>query len=103
MNYYSCFTITDDFCLNKTSEDKVLKIITKIEISKAAGIDRLSRLFLRDVAEILSRSISEICYLSISRGFFSDTCKTNTCLQKYEKRQTLPTTDLFLYFQPFMR
>ena len=27
INYYSSFTITDDFCLDKTSEDRVLKII----------------------------------------------------------------------------
>ena len=27
INYYSSFTIADDFCLNKTSENKVLKII----------------------------------------------------------------------------
>ena len=40
INYFS-FTITDDFCLNKTSEDKVLKIIKKIDISKTASIDRL--------------------------------------------------------------
>ena len=25
INYYSSFTIADDFCLNKTSENKVLK------------------------------------------------------------------------------
>ena len=47
INYYSSFTITADFCLNKTSENKVLKIILKIEISKAAGIDRCSRRFLQ--------------------------------------------------------
>lgn len=29
LNYYSSFTITNDFCLNITSEDKVLKIIKK--------------------------------------------------------------------------
>ena len=27
INYYSSFTIADDFSLNKTSENKVLKII----------------------------------------------------------------------------
>ena len=42
INYYSSFAIADDFSLNKTSENKVLKIILKIEISKAAGIDKLS-------------------------------------------------------------
>ena len=39
-NYYSSFIITDDFCLNKTLQGKVLKIIKNIVISKAAGIDR---------------------------------------------------------------
>ena len=58
--YYLCFTIADDFCLNKASEGKVLKMIRKIKISKAASTDRLFRLFLRDGAETLSRPISEI-------------------------------------------
>ena len=31
-SYYSSFTITYDFCLNKTSKDKALKIILKIDI-----------------------------------------------------------------------
>ena len=26
-NYYSSFIVTDDFCLNNTSEDKILQII----------------------------------------------------------------------------
>ena len=29
INYYSSFTITNDFCLKKTSENKVSKIISK--------------------------------------------------------------------------
>ena len=51
INYYSSFTIAVDFCLNKTSEKTVLKIILKIEISKAVGIDKLSGRFLRDAVE----------------------------------------------------
>ena len=31
IRYYSSFTISDDFCLSNTSEEKVLKIITNIE------------------------------------------------------------------------
>ena len=42
---YNNFTITDDFCLNKTSEDKVLKIIKKIDIFKTVSTERLSRRF----------------------------------------------------------
>ena len=51
-NYYFSLTIIDHFFLNKTSENKVLKIIKNIEISKAADTDRVSRGFLRDRAEI---------------------------------------------------
>ena len=31
IRYYSSFTISDDFCLSNTSEEKVLKIMTNIE------------------------------------------------------------------------
>ena len=94
INYYSSFTIADDFSLNKTSENKVLKIILKIEISKAAGIDKLSGRFLRDAAEILSRTISEIWNLSISRGVFPDACKIAKLKPIYKKGKK---TDLFNY------
>ena len=46
-----------------------------IEISKAAGIDKLSGMFLKDGAEILSKPITEICNLSISHGIFPNACK----------------------------
>ena len=66
-NYYSSFIITNDFRLNNTSEDKVLKIIYKTEISKASNNDRHSGRFFRDEAEVSSRPTSEICNLSICR------------------------------------
>lgn len=37
-----------------------------IEISKATGIDKLPGRYLKDGAEVLSKSISEICNFSIS-------------------------------------
>ena len=43
-----------------------------IEISKAAGTDKLPGRFLKNGAEILSKHISEICNLSISHGIFSN-------------------------------
>ena len=98
VNYYSSFTIADDFSLNKISENKVLKRILKIEMSKAVGIDKLSGRFLRDAAEILSRPICEICNLSITRGVFPDACKIEKLKPIHKK-----TTDLFLYFQSFLR
>ena len=49
IGYYSGFTISVDFCLNNTSEEKVLKIMTNIESSKAAGIGRSSGRLLKVV------------------------------------------------------
>ena len=72
INNYSSFTIADDFCLNKTSGSKVLKNDLQNKISKAAGIDRLPGLFLRDGDEILFILISKTCILSISCGVFPD-------------------------------
>ena len=46
-----------------------------IEIAKASGIDKLPGRFLKDGAKILSKSISEICSLSISHGIFPNACK----------------------------
>ena len=46
-----------------------------IEISKAAGIDKLPGRFPKDGADILSKPISEICNLSISHGIFPNACK----------------------------
>ena len=75
IRYYSSFAISADFCLSNTSEEKDLKIMTNIESSKAAGVDKLSGRFLNDGANILSKPISALCNLSISQGVFSNACK----------------------------
>ena len=46
---------SDDFCLNNTSEEKVLKIRTNVEDSKAAGVVRLSGSFLKDGTNISAK------------------------------------------------
>ena len=75
IRYYSSFTISDDFCLSNTSEEKVLKIMKNIENSKAAGVDKLSCWFLKDGPNILTKPISALCNLSISQGVFPNACK----------------------------
>ena len=67
--------ISDDFCLSNTSEEKVLKIMTNIEISKATGVDKLPGRFLKDGPNILAKPISTLCNLSISQGVFANACK----------------------------
>ena len=49
--------------------------MTNIEISKAAGVDKLSSRFLKDGANILAKPISTFCNLSVSQGVFPDACK----------------------------
>ena len=75
VRYYSSFMISDDFCLSNTFEEKVLKIMTDTESSKAAGVDKLSGRFLKDGANILAKPISTLCNLSISQGVFPNACK----------------------------
>ena len=66
--------ISDDFCLSKTCEEKVLKIMKNIESSKAASVDKLSGRFLKDDTNILGKPISALCNLSISQSLPS-ACK----------------------------
>ena len=70
IRYYSSFMISNDFCLSNTSEEKVLKIMTNIERSKAPGVYKLSGRFLKDHANILAKPISALCNLSISQVVF---------------------------------
>ena len=58
--------ISDNFCLNNNSEEKVLKIMTNIESSKDARVYKLSGRFLKDGVNILAKPISALCNLSIS-------------------------------------
>ena len=63
---HSNFAIHEVFHIKSTSEEKVFKIMKNIEISKATSIDKLPGRYLKDGAEVLSKSISEICNFSIS-------------------------------------
>ena len=75
--YYSNFDIPEVFHIKSTSEEKVFKIMENIDISKAAGIDNLLGRFLKDGAEILSKPISKLCNLSISRRIFPNASKVS--------------------------
>ena len=56
-------------------EKKILDVLQFIDISKAAGIDKNSERFLKDVANILAKPIAIICNISIFSGIFSSDCK----------------------------
>ena len=75
LSYYSSFTISDYFCLSNTPEEKVLKIMRNIESSKSVGVGKLSGRFLKDGVNILEKTISAICNLSVSQGVYQSACK----------------------------
>ena len=58
-HYYKNIERKDNFNLNLTTEKKILKVLQFIDISKAAGIDKISGRFLKDNANILAKSYSK--------------------------------------------
>ena len=94
IRYYSSFTIVDQFCLSDTFKEKLLKIITNTESSKAPGVDRLSVRFSKYGANMLAKPISALCNNSVSQGVFAKSWKLAKLkpFLKNEKKLIFPTT-----------
>ena len=58
--YYSHLGLTQKFELLPTEKDYILKILRDINTSKAAGIDRLPRRFLKDGVNALAKPVTDI-------------------------------------------
>ena len=82
--YYKNIELKDNFNPNLTTERKVLEGLQFIDISKAAGIDKISGRFLKDGANILVKPIARICDISISSGLFPSDCKTTKLKSSYK-------------------
>ena len=65
--YYKRFLNTQNqkFTFSPTLEDEILKLLTDTNPQKVAGIDNLSRRFLKDGAVVLALPISKQCNLSM--------------------------------------
>ena len=83
--YYKNIELKDNFNLNFTSEKKVLEVLQFIDISKAAGVDKISGRFLKDISIILAKPIAKICNISISSGFFPSDSKIAKLKPLYKK------------------
>ena len=61
--YYneSNFQTGAQFKLIKTTEIEINSILQCLNVDKAAGIDNISNIFLKDGANILKRPICQIC------------------------------------------
>ena len=85
--YYKRFLNTENqkFSFLPISEDESLKLLTDINPEKVAGIDSLSRRFLKDGAVILALPISKLCNLSTKRSKFPLDCKIVKLKLLYKK------------------
>ena len=87
--YCSKFITDKSFHLSETTEERVLNIMQYIEISKAGGVDKFSGTFLKDGAEILAKSINEICNLSITFRTFPNACKVSKLKPIFKKAKQI--------------
>ena len=77
--------LTDNFNLTLPAKKKVLEVLQFFDISKAAGIDKISGRFLKDGVNILAKPIAKICNISISSGLFPSDCKIAKLKPLYKK------------------
>ena len=75
IQYYRHFIQTDAFHLAYTMEIDIDKILSGTNVCKAAGIDDFLGCFLKDGSQVLSKTIGELCNLSIKSGSFPDCFK----------------------------
>ena len=87
--YYKFLNLKNKFSFSRVSEETVHKIIQNFDVKKAAGIDNVSAVFLKDGAEFLVRPITQLCNLSISTSSFPDDCKSAKLLPLHKKGSKL--------------
>ena len=98
--YCSHLGLTKKFDLLPTEKDYVFKILRDIDTSKAAGIDRLPGRFLKDGTDVLAKSFTDICNLSISLNKFPRAFKlgkVKPIFKKARKTNASQITDLSIY------
>ena len=74
-DYYKKLLLSENFKLDATTEGYLFNILKNVEVTKAAGIHRISGKILKDGAQILAKPISELCSLSMTLGSFPNACK----------------------------
>ena len=83
--YYSSLNLEKKFNFSRVTVETVQDILKNFDVTKSAGIDNISGLFLKDGAEVLSSPIAQLCNLSILTSSFPDACKTAKLLPLYKK------------------
>ena len=76
---------SNDFSLQASNHDVVLKLLEEINPSKAVGIDNIGGKFLKDGAPILAEPITKLCNLSIRLSTFPKKWKIAKLKPLYKK------------------
>ena len=74
--YRSLGAPANGFSFNEVLEDKVLKILCKLNSSKATGLDQISPRFVKDGAKLIASPLTHILNLSLLSGELPDDLKT---------------------------
>ena len=95
--------------MDSITEGYLFNILKNVEVTKAAGIDQISKFFLKDGAQILAKPISELYNLFMALGSFPNTCKIAKVKPLFKKGSKTdpsnykPTSLLPLFSKDFER
>ena len=93
-------SINDDFHFRTITESKILKLLSTLKTSKATGHDKISPKLLKDSADIITKSLTQIFNKSLLVGKFPDDLKIAIIspIYKTEIKRSPRTTDQFRCF-----
>ena len=83
--------ISNYFCLKNTSEEKVLRVMTNIESSEPAAVDRLSGRFSKHGTNILAKTNYALCHLSILQRILENASKVAKPKPIFKKGRKIDT------------
>ena len=85
-NYYvKKGVIKNQFKLEVVSEEKIEKLLNKINPSKSTGLDKIPGRFIKDGAKVISSPIAHLINLSLYKGIVPDCLKEAKVVPLYKK------------------
>ena len=69
-HYYEKRSLSENFELVSITEGYLFNILKNVQVTKAAGTDKISIKFLKDGARIFAKPIPEFCNLFMALGSF---------------------------------
>ena len=83
--YYDQFSIKSTLNLESVDPIFITDLLSKTNIAKAAGIDKISGTFIKDGASCFGEHFTKILNLSIQSSVFPDSCKIAKLIALFKK------------------